>query len=1326
MNFIVRLIGSLIKYVIYLCIILIALSAALFWFDTGSWLVRPIAQRAGNFFLAPMTLHIDNVNGSVRQGYTLEGLRLLSGDRDLLTLGYASVSPDWDLVLSGMNGLPFIKSLNVHGLSSDLDNVMAVVNHFATPEDTQTEDDDSDSEEESSSSPIHINPFALSVTDVNFATPYAKAALDALTLNPDGKFALNAEIRSRDHTLPLKADARINFEPLEVVSSDLRIGQKGTGKLVARLDPLKANLFLTALSLEEFMKFAPDLGVKASGRIDGKFSAVSEDGRVKASGVVSMPRAEVMDVPLNFRLPFSWDGVSVFAVHDAALKTKAASLNLNAATDINALTVKANGEALNISLNEIGRMFAPEAGLDGEGGNVRFDVDAALSGDIMSRTRADITASMPEITAAGVRILRGLSAKLKLTPGDMPRISANGEVFGGKLFARGEAQTGKDGTIKPSAIISLVNLDIPTVIRTFPAAAKSVKKPSGKLTARAVISDALNVDGRITSDRLSANGVTLSNILAELRYNHSKGTADLDRLSMNLGKGSLTASASTNINAETFSFSAEAQNIEPRVIPDLKDVKGSYSLTAQGSGKYTDINSINVEADITAKNAGYSDFTIGNANVPIDFARGVLSISNAEISLPKGRIDLNGSANVNTSAFNFTANAQDVEPRYMKALKDLAGTYNLNATASGNYMNINTIRANADLKARNVGYSGITLGNVDVPVTFANNVLNIPGARASLPGGSVSLKGTVNVKNAADPVMNLSASTGGINLAEVMEKFSLQNPDMPITGKVRGSVNINGPLSRAGVNAALRAENVKAGELVDLPSALVDVQGNTQRVNVKKLEATLNGAQISGSGNMDINQKDIMKSKLDVHANVSRLNLKKVLTQAMGSAPVTGMIRSDVALKGTLAQPALDVALKSPVIYETTEIHDIAVKLRAPEENHYTVNARARIDDFKPEADIDLKNNRGEWTYRVDTKPLDIDKAIKTQAPEMAGIAQGKLTVRVTGSSRPNSDINVNASIPNLDIMDKINVKSIILPVVYRPSVNKVELVNGKARLSNGQIDTGFEYDITKADWKGNVKVAHLNFGELANKFLPAGELVGSVDAEVSMKGQTPTDANGKMSTSFATGKFSTTPGYFHKMELLETITPTKRVSFEKISGSFFWNGSDLFLNPGTRAKAGNDEPLYRYVDVNGALGLPGKGLRLLCDGRFDLKILDQFLGAMKGVFQYMTGSLARDVLRDAAGRILGVRRKDFQNVSFTLANSWNDPQLLNLKITKPIEDFLPIDILNRDSEEQKNDTQFSLKLKIPTGPGAKSAEEDSTTDQMKEQLIDNLFNWGL
>ena len=91
-----RFIGSLIKYFIYLCVILIAAGAALFWFDTGDWLVLPLARRAGNFFLDPLKLEIENINGSVRNGFALDGLKLISGDKDLLTLAHVDASPDWD------------------------------------------------------------------------------------------------------------------------------------------------------------------------------------------------------------------------------------------------------------------------------------------------------------------------------------------------------------------------------------------------------------------------------------------------------------------------------------------------------------------------------------------------------------------------------------------------------------------------------------------------------------------------------------------------------------------------------------------------------------------------------------------------------------------------------------------------------------------------------------------------------------------------------------------------------------------------------------------------------------------------------------------------------------------------------------------------------------------------------------------------------------------------------------------------------------------------------------------------------------------------------
>ncbi|MBQ7154782.1 MAG: hypothetical protein IJR85_04435 [Synergistaceae bacterium] len=1312
-----RFIGSLIKYVIYLCVILIAVSAALFWFDTGDWLALPLAKRAGNYFLAPMTVNIDNISGSLRRGYTIEGLTLSSGDNDLFTLDYASVSPDWDLVLAGVNGLPFIRNLNVRGVSSDLDKVMIIAKHFESQEDNESQENEEESNQDEAAS-FRVNPFSLSVSDVNFGTPYANLSLDAITLNPNGNFALAANITSRDNTLPLKTNALLNFDPLEVISSDLFIGQKGTGKFSGGLDPLKGYISLTALSLEEFMKFAPDFGIKASGRIDGRVSAVSEDGTLKASGVVSMPRADVMGVPLNFRLPFSWDGAGLLVLDNATLNTKAASVKLNAETDTEALTLKAQGEAQNISLNEIGRMFAPEAGLDGEGGNLKFDVDAVLTGDILGKSRADITASMPQITAAGIRILRDLSAHVKLEPGFAPRISMNGEVFKGKLFARGEATQDSLGNIKPKAVVSIVNLDVPTVINTLldPKLAKSLQNPSGKITARAEIFDTLDIDGRITSDRLSAYGVTLTNILAEGSYLHSKSRAEIEGLSLNLGKGKITASGSANLKDERFSFRADAENIEPRVIPQLKDIKGTYNLTAQGSGKYTDQNSIKVEADISAKNAGYADFTVNSVKIPVDFANNTAAIRNAIVNLPKGSVNLNGSANLTTSMFDIKANAQNIDPSFI--VKDLAGTYNLTAEASGKFTDINAISAKADLTARNVGYSGMAIGNMNLPVSFANSTLKINGARANLPGGALSLTGSVGLKNTANPVLDLSASTQGVNLAETFRKLKL---DVPVSGKVWGVVSIKGPLDRAGVNAAFKAENVKAADIASIPSAELKVQGNTQSVNVTKLEATVNETLIRGNGSIKINQKDIMRSNVNVQAKVSRLNLKRVLSQFMETPPVSGIIRGDIALRGSLAEPALDVKLNSPVIYGSTEIHDIAVRLRSPEANHYAVNAKARIDEFCPEADVDLRNNKGIWAYHVKTKPLDVDKAIQAQMPEMAGIVKGVVNLDVRGSTKPNSDININVNSPNIRVIDKLDIEDISLPTAYRPSVNKVELKKARAIISDGVINSGFEYDISKSTWKGNVKAVHLDFGKLATKFLPEGELVGSVDAEVSMKGQ-----QGIMSTSFANGKFSTTPGYLHKMAMLDKITPTKRVSFENINGTFFWNGSDLFLNPGTGAKAGADEPLYRYVSVNGSLGLPGKGLRLLCDGRFDLKILDQFLGAMKGVFQYMAGGLGRNVLKDAAGRVIGLKRRDFQNVSFTLANSWDKLRFEDLKITKPIEDFLPIDILNWDEEKQKDDTQFNLRLRIPTGRGHKSVEEESTSDQFKEQLIDNLFNLGL
>ncbi|MBR1486276.1 MAG: hypothetical protein IJ597_03375 [Synergistaceae bacterium] len=208
-------ISSLIKFFIYLCLILIAIGAALFWFETGSWLVKPLATRAGNFFLAPLKLEIENVNGSVRNGFAVEKVKLISGDENLFALDYASVSPDWDLVLQGSDGVPFVKNIKIDGAQSDLDKVLKLVAHFAVSE---------DKEKEKSPLPV-INPFNLDIKNVKFGTPYANLELDSLNLDESGKLFLDSKIISGDNVFPVKTNALVKLNPIEIISSELLLSK---------------------------------------------------------------------------------------------------------------------------------------------------------------------------------------------------------------------------------------------------------------------------------------------------------------------------------------------------------------------------------------------------------------------------------------------------------------------------------------------------------------------------------------------------------------------------------------------------------------------------------------------------------------------------------------------------------------------------------------------------------------------------------------------------------------------------------------------------------------------------------------------------------------------------------------------------------------------------------------------------------------------------------------------------------------------------------------------------------------------------------------------
>lgn len=1168
-----------------------ATAAALFWLPTGSWLVLPLARWIGSA-MTP-ALRLEGVEGTLYRGYEVRGLALVSGDATYLTLDRAAVSLDWGLTL---RGTPWVRSLEVQGLSADAEGLQELAGRWAGGG-------------EGGRAAVH--PLRASLRDLHLTLPQGTLDLSELTLTEEGDLALAALLRPRAENpaedLPVALRGRLSFQPLEVLSSDLRVGG-GRGVVRGRVLPdvdLRADL--SALPLAPLMALAPDGAPSASGLLHGRLQVRTASGDVSAEGVLTLQKGAVADVPLSLRVPWHWAG-GVLSVAGGELRTTASSVRLEASADLSrgveALRVAARGDARNLSLREIGRIAAPDAGLEGEGGLVSFDLAGGLE-----KWEGRLAARLPEVSAAGRRLVRGLTLDARLRSGEAPRVSCGGEVFGGKLFGRGEVAE-REGRLLPRLILSVVNADLSSAAAALPALAEH--RLSGRATVTLRLAEDLSVSGRFASERLSAAGLDLSDLQADLRWR--RGQASLDSLTARLGSASLSASGAANLGDRTLSLRAGLRDLDPRTFPQL---------------------------------AG-----------------------------------------------------------------QLRGLCDLEAAVEGS---LEDPRATVRLRGRNNRAANVPLGNLDVTATYAAGRLSLPETRVSLPGGAVSLRGDVTFAPGS-PRLDLSASVPALDLARLLKDLA---PSVPVAGTVRGRLSVKGELQTASLQASLRAEGVRAWG-VEVPTATLEAGGSAAQLSIRKLEARVGSALISGGGRVTAGKKRLADSALDVSVSVKGLALRPLAERFLEGAPLGGALDGSLALKGTLARPALTLRVDSPVSVNQVVIDAASLTLTSPSAGRYALTASGRKGGFALSMEGVLKRAGRAWAWAVRTEPMDLGALAAEVVPQAVGMVSGAATVSARGTAPGDGPIEVTVASRKLTAAGGVDVANVSLPITVLTGRGKVLMKEGSADLAGGVVRLSVEADLKGSRWKGRLTARDVDLGRLAAPFLTEGELVGSADLEADLKGNF-----GFLATSFAAGRFITSSGCLRGMDLIDAISPTKRISFEHVRGTFFWDGSDLFLNPGSQATAGPDEPLYRYFSVNGSLGIPGKGLKLVCKGRFDLKLLDQILGALKGVFQYMTGGLSGGLVRDALGRAIGLRGRDFQDVSFTLSNSWQELRLLNLKIDKPLQDYLPLDALNGNQRKQKDDTQFRLNLKFPTGPGGGSPEDRSTKDQLTEQLLDNLLHIG-
>jgi hypothetical protein len=156
-------------------------------------------------------------------------------------------------------------------------------------------------------------------------------------------------------------------------------------------------------------------------------------------------------------------------------------------------------------------------------------------------------------------------------------------------------------------------------------------------------------------------------------------------------------------------------------------------------------------------------------------------------------------------------------------------------------------------------------------------------------------------------------------------------------------------------------------------------------------------------------------------------------------------------------------------------------------------------------------------------------------------------------------------------------------------------------------------------------------------------------------------------------------------------------------------DGVSVYIMPGSHMTAPAGDPLYRYVNIDGSVFYT-KRLELHGMAEVNLQVLNAFVGAVKGVAT--GGASIQEALQGLLGGMIpGSSTGDFREVTFDVAGTLDSPKLMSLQVQRKPTDEQPAE--TTEDEQQ-------LKLDIPVGSGAES--DDSTGDQLKKQILQQIF----
>ena len=797
-------------------------------------------------------------------------------------------------------------------------------------------------------------------------------------------------------------------------------------------------------------------------------------------------------------------------------------------------------------------------------------------------------------------------------------------------------------------------------------------------------------------------------------------------------------------------FSTEGLPVENilKSLPQTEKIKAAGSVSLKGSckgpaGRWV----IGVEASspqIAAEKIGnVSDISLS----------ALYSMGDKKVSLLKSSAEWNGARLTAKGAASFAASAdkqldfsgtfRSVDAKRLYTLLPVLKTLEVEGVASGGWNLAGPAKSpvvRADVNTGAARFRDLPLAKLNMGIEYSGNMLRMDPINVQAGGGSGALACNVALPAKQADGTRSAASwklSGKVSHVDFSIINGLLKAGEDIGGEVSGSVTA-GSAAGGGLDwgFSFTGDNVhwRSFKVQKLNGA---IEGTPREILIKKADGIFLNGHTTGKGRIEMPKagEPFASAKLEIDASVKKLNIYELLRRHLPAVrSVQGLIETEVKVSGTVGDPKFDGSGRiAPLRYRGFMLPMMDVKYHGSLKDVVISEAYALLRDGTFKAYGHFYENGDDWHGKFNIKGEKIDmRQFGAYLPEtfrsrFGGTAdfsmngEGKLS-ELTGTGI--------FSAPNMRIMG-IRFENVKAPFFVSKNFMMIEDLN--AATNGGTLTGGVGFDLKKSEWGGNLTVMSADVQTLVKQAAPKikGTISGRGDLKIRGGGET-----GRASTIKAGGAIYLHNGELTSFDVIETakkFTGGKPLRFSSVQATFTYDGGDLNILPGSQATAPKNDPLYRYVMLDGYISRK-EDVRLFAMGKVNIRALNSLIGAFQGLVSagvdLASGQLDKgEVIQNVLGGVLsGFAKNEFRFVTMNIGGTIKDPNFYNVKVQQAVrqksaKDSIPTS--NSDPDEksltQEGNTTFRFKFEIPVGPG-NGGSQGNAKGQVFEQTLENLL----